>query len=75
MTDQDRSDREDVDPADALGGAGGLPLPDGQPRGAVPADRDEPGGEAAPEATDPTEETEPTDEPGTGAVSGDVPRP
>jgi hypothetical protein len=42
--------RDDVDPADALGGAGALPLPDGQPRGVVPTDRDAPGTEAAPEA-------------------------
>jgi hypothetical protein len=52
MTDRDRSEREDVDPADALGGAGALPLPDGQARGTVPTDRDEPGGDAAPEAVD-----------------------
>jgi hypothetical protein len=42
--------RDDVDPAEALGGAGALPLPEGQPRGAVPADRDAPGTDAAPEA-------------------------
>jgi hypothetical protein len=64
MTDEDRSEREDVDPADALGGAGALPLPDGQARGTVPADRDEPGGEAAPEATEePGSSDEPSDEP------------
>lgn len=40
-----------MDPADALGGAGALPLPDGQPRGAVPVDRDAPRTDAAPEAT------------------------
>lgn len=49
MTDRPPPDRDDVDPADALGGAGGLPLPDAQARGTVPTDRDEPGGEAAPE--------------------------
>jgi hypothetical protein len=69
MTDEDRSDREDVDPADALGGAGALPLPDGQARGTVPSDRDEPGGEAAPEAPETTEE------PGPSGASGDEPRP
>ena len=53
-------DRDDVDPADALGGAGALPLPDGQARGTVPTDRDEPGGEAAPEAVEGPES--PTDE-------------
>ena len=42
--------REDVDPADALGGAGALPLPEGQPRGVVPTARDEPGSDVAPEA-------------------------
>ena len=42
--------RDDVDPADALGGAGGLPLPDGQARGVVPTERDAPGTETAPEA-------------------------
>jgi hypothetical protein len=52
MNDRERPEREDVDPADALGGAGALPLPDGQARGTVPTDRDEPGGEAAPEAVD-----------------------
>jgi hypothetical protein len=57
MNDRERPEREDVDPADALGGAGALPLPDGQARGAVPTDRDEPGGEMAPEAVE---------EPGTG---------
>lgn len=56
MTDDAREEREDVDPADALGGAGGLPPPGGQPRGTVPTDRDEPGGEAAPEAVDDLDE-------------------
>lgn len=44
------SPRDDVDPADALGGAGALPLPDGQARGVVPSERDAPGTTAAPEA-------------------------
>jgi hypothetical protein len=52
-------DREDVDPADALGGAGALPMPDGQARGQVPTDRDEPGGEAAPEAVEDLEKERP----------------
>ncbi|HSK93873.1 MAG TPA: hypothetical protein VLA76_07445 [Candidatus Angelobacter sp.] len=55
MNDHDRPDREDVDPADALGGAAALPLPEGQPRGAVPTDRDAPGTDVAPEAIDPDE--------------------
>jgi hypothetical protein len=42
--------RDDVDPAEALGGAAGLPLPEGQPRGLVPTDRDAPGTDVAPEA-------------------------
>jgi hypothetical protein len=42
--------RDDVDPADALGGAGALPLPEGQPRGFVPSHRDAPGTDVAPEA-------------------------
>ena len=54
-------DREDVDPADALGGAAGLPLPDAQPR-AVPTDRDAPGTDVAPEAID-DDEDDPTDQP------------
>lgn len=58
MDDQDRANREDVDPADALGGAGALPLPEGQPRGVVPADRDAPGTEVAPEAVDPDDRPE-----------------
>ena len=58
MTDHDR-EREDVDPADALGGAGALPLPDGQPRGAVPIERHEPGGDATPEAVDDAEADDP----------------
>lgn len=41
--------RDDVDPADALGGAAALPLPEGQPRGVVPTER-EPGRGVAPEA-------------------------
>jgi hypothetical protein len=45
-----RPARDDVDPADALGGAGALPLPEGQPRGIVPVDRDAPGTDSAPEA-------------------------
>ena len=44
--------RDDVDPAEALGGAGALPLPDGQARAFVPTDRDAPGSEVAPEAID-----------------------
>lgn len=49
--DRDRDQwRDDVDPAEALGGAGALPLPEGQPRGVVPTDRDAPGTDAAPEA-------------------------
>ncbi len=60
MTDERRTgEREDVDPADALGGAGALPLPDGQPHGTVPSDRDEPGGEAAPEAVEDLEDERP----------------
>lgn len=52
-TDRDvRYDRDDVDPADALGGAGALPLPEGQPRGVVPTDRDAPRRDAAPEAVE-----------------------
>lgn len=50
--------RDDVDPADALGGAGALPMPDGQARGHVPTDRDEPGGDAVPEASESTGESE-----------------
>ena len=46
----DREPRDDVDPADALGGAAAMPLPEGQPRGIVPADRDAPGTDRAPEA-------------------------
>lgn len=58
MTSDERPDRrrDDVDPADALGGAGGLPPPGGQPRGTVPTDRDEPGGEAAPESVEDLDE-------------------
>ena len=52
--------REDVDPADALGGAGALPLPDGQARGVVPSERDAPGTATAPE------EIPNDDEPGEG---------
>ena len=58
----DRYDRDDVDPADALGGAGALPLPEGQPRGVVPTDRDAPLREAAPEAVDDLDQ-EPEPEP------------
>jgi hypothetical protein len=42
--------RDDVDPAEALGGAGALPLAEGQARGAAPVDRDAPGTDVAPEA-------------------------
>ena len=42
--------RDDVDPAEALGGAAGLPLPGGQPTGHVPTDRDAPGTDVAPES-------------------------
>lgn len=60
MTDETTPRRpRDVDPADALGGAGALPLPDGQMRGTVPTDRDEPGGDLAPEATEQPGEEEP----------------
>lgn len=51
-----RYDREDVDPADALGGAGALPLPEGQPRGVVPTDRDAPQRDGAPEAVEDLDE-------------------
>jgi len=47
---RDSEPRDDVDPAEALGGAAALPLPEGQPRGIVPADRDAPGADVAPEA-------------------------
>jgi hypothetical protein len=45
-----REPPDDVDPADALGGAAGLPLPEAQPRGAVPPDRDAPRSDDAPES-------------------------
>lgn len=41
-----RVEREDVDPADALGAAA-LPLPEGQPRGFVPEQAPGPSGEDA----------------------------
>jgi hypothetical protein len=44
--------RDDVDPAEALGGAAALPLPEGQPRGAVPTDREAPRTDVAPESVD-----------------------
>jgi len=54
MTDQPANrERDDVDPAEALGGAAGMPLPDGQARGTVPTDRESPGTDDAPEAIDP----------------------
>ena len=56
---QNRSARDDVDPAEALGGAGALPLPDGQPRGMVPSDREAPGREAPPEESE--DESRPAD--------------
>jgi hypothetical protein len=59
MTNEHDPEREDVDPAEALGGAGALPLPECQPRGAVPIDRDEPGGAGAPEAADDDEDSSP----------------
>jgi hypothetical protein len=52
MERDDRYHRDDVDPAEALGGAGALPMPEGQPRGVVPTDRDAPRREAAPETVE-----------------------
>ena len=52
--------RDDVDPADALGGAAALPLPEGQIRGVVPTERDAPGTDDAPEATGDRDEPPPS---------------
>ncbi len=52
MDNRDRYEREDVDPAAALGAAK-LPLPEGQPRGFVPQDAQDDADQPAEEQTPP----------------------